>query len=115
VWERFEKDSVPVFEFVLICRLKILQSLSGGNLALAAAMFGGFGLTVGFILGFFAANVVGLDDSARRLGDFVRLDAGCRRRNANSKITPRKLIIKIALLLSAHFFVNLESDNFIIS
>jgi hypothetical protein len=33
VVERFEKDSVSVFEFVTYLPIKILQSLSGGNLA----------------------------------------------------------------------------------
>jgi hypothetical protein len=53
LWSDLKKIPFLVFEFVTYLPIKILQSLSGGNLALAAAMFGGFGLTVGFILGVF--------------------------------------------------------------
>jgi hypothetical protein len=53
LWSDLKKIPFLVFEFVTYLPIKILQSLSGGNLALAAAMFGGFGVTVGFILGVF--------------------------------------------------------------
>ena len=53
LWSDLKMIPLLVFEFVTYLPIKILQSLSGGNLALAAAMFGGFGLTVGFILGVF--------------------------------------------------------------
>lgn len=53
LWSDLKKIPLLVFEFVTYLPIKILQSLSTGNLALAAVMFGGFGLTVGFILGVF--------------------------------------------------------------
>lgn len=53
LWSDIKKFPMLILEFVTYLPIKILQSLSGGKFALALAIFGGFGLTVGFILGVF--------------------------------------------------------------
>jgi hypothetical protein len=53
LWSDIKKFPLLILEFVTYLPIKILNSLQEGKIGMAVSLFGGFGVTVGFILGVF--------------------------------------------------------------